>query len=124
MKFKFFRPFFVLGMGLMFLSTLFVDIPGVEVAIAVFTALALISYLPYLSKVPLTVVIILNVTALIFYVLGGTIDDVIEGLLMNTAVLMIFIFVPLLSIPITSPRYMRDITGLMKSSFSNTKKNI
>lgn len=121
MKFKFFRPFFVLGMGLMFLSTLFVDIPGVEVAIAVFTALALISYLPYLSKVPLTVVIILNVTALIFYIIGGTIDDVIEGLLMNTAVLMIFIFVPLLSIPITSPRYMRDITGLMKSSFSNTK---
>ncbi|CAM4180071.1 hypothetical protein [Lacicoccus alkaliphilus] len=122
MKFKFFRPFFVLGMGLMFLSTLFVDIPGVEVAIAVFTALALISYLPYLSKVPLTVVIVLNVTALIFYIIGGTIDDVVEGLLMNTAVLMIFIFVPLLSIPITSPRYMRDITGLMKSSFSNTKK--
>src|SRR5690625_5320222 len=89
MKFKFFRPFFVLGMGIMFLTSLFIDIPGIEVAIAIFTALTLFSYLPYLSRVPLTVVIILNVTALILYIIGGTVDDVIEGLLMNTAVLMI-----------------------------------
>ena len=117
MQIKFFRPFFVLGMGFMFLASLFVEIPGVEVAIAVFAALALISYLPYLSRVPLTVVIILNVTAVIFYIIGGTVDDVIEGLLMNTAVLIIFIFVPLLAIPITSPRYLKDISGLLQSSF-------
>ncbi|SDK31565.1 hypothetical protein [Lacicoccus qingdaonensis] len=123
MKIKFFRPFFVLGMGFMFLASLFVEIPGMEVAIAVFTALALISYLPYLSRVPLTVVIILNVTAVIFYIIGGSLADVIEGLLMNTAVLMIFIFVPLLAIPITSPRYLKDITGLLKSSFNNTKQS-
>ena len=123
MKIKFFRPFFVLGMGIMFLTSLFVEIPGIEIAIAVFTALALISYLPYLSRVPLIVVIILNVTAVIFYIIGGTIDDVIEGLLMNTAVLMIFIFVPLLAIPITSPRYLKDITGLLQSSFKNTKQS-
>lgn len=123
MKIKFFRPFFVLGMGLMFLTSLFVEIPGIEIAIAVFTALALFSYLPYLSRVPLTVVIILNATAVIFYIAGGTIGDVIEGLLMNTAVLMIFIFVPLLSIPITSPRYLKDITGLLQSSFKNTKQS-
>src|SRR5699024_11901567 len=52
-----------------------------------------------------------------------TIDDVIDGLLMNTAVLMIFIFVPLLAIPITSPRYLKDITGLLQSSFKNTKQS-
>src|SRR5699024_9676855 len=123
MKIKFFRPFFVLGMGIMFLTSLFVEIPGIEIAIALFTALALISYLPYLSRVPLTVVIILNVTAVIFYIIGGTIDDVIDGLLMNTAVLMIFIFVPLLAIPITSPRYLDDISALLKSSFKNTKQS-
>ena len=123
MTIKFFRPFFVLGMGVMFLTSLFVDIPGIEVVIAVFTALALISYLPYLSRVPLIVVIILNVTAVIFYIVGGTMDDVIEGLLMNTAVLMIFIFVPLLAIPITSPRYLKDITGLLKSSFNTSKES-
>lgn len=123
MKVKFFRPFFVLGMGIMFLTSLFVDIPGIEIAIAIFTALALFSYLPYLSRVPLTVVIVLNVTAIIFYIIGGTMDDVIEGLLMNTAVLMIFIFVPLLSIPITSPRYLKDITGMLKTSFKSTKQS-
>ena len=123
MKVKYFRPFFVLGMGIMFLTSLFVDIPGIEVAIAIFTALTLFSYLPYLSRVPLTVVIILNVTAVILYIIGGTVDDVIEGLLMNTAVLMIFIFVPLLSIPITSARYLKDITGIMKTSFKSTKQS-
>ena len=123
MTIKFFRPVFVLGMGVMFLTSLFVEIPGIEIAIALFTALALISYLPYLSRVPLIVVIILNVTAVIFYSIGGTMDDVIEGLLMNTAVLMIFIFVPLLAIPITSPRYLDDISALLKSSFKNTKQS-
>src|SRR5690625_1828156 len=123
MKVKFFRPFFVLGMGIMFLTSLFVDIPGIEIAIAIFTALALFSYLPYLSRVPLTGVIVLNVTAIIFYIIGGTMDDVIEGLLMNTAVLMIFIFVPLLSISITSPRYLKDITGMLKTSFKSTKQS-
>lgn len=123
MKVKFFRPFFVLGMGVMFLTPLFVDIPGIEVAIAVFTALALLSYLPYLNKIPLIVVITLHVTAVIFYIIGGSFSDVIDGLLMNTSVLMIFIFVPLLSIPITSPRYLKDITGLLKTSFTNTKQS-
>lgn len=123
MNIKFFRPFFVLGMGFMYLMSLFIDIPNVDVIIAIFTVLALISYLPYLGKVPLTVVIVLNVTAIIFYMIGGGFSDVIEGLLMNTEVLMIFIFVPLLAIPITSQRYIKDVSGLLKSSFTNKKRS-
>lgn len=122
MKVKFFRPFFILGMGAMFLTSLFVDIPEIEVATATFTVLILLSYLPYLNKVPLTVVIILNGTAVFFYLVDGTYNDVIEGLLMNATVLMIFIFVPLVAIPITSPRYLNDISGLLKSSFKDTKR--
>ncbi|WP_188206757.1 hypothetical protein [Alkalibacillus aidingensis] len=100
------RPVATLLMGTSYLLSEFIDHQLIPILVSFFAMIAIISFIPYLKKVPLILISSLLVLSLIFFIQGDGLWGMFIGLNTNVSVLAIFIFVPLISIPIKEGNYL------------------
>ncbi|MDQ0256291.1 hypothetical protein J2S74_003711 [Evansella vedderi] len=120
MSIKLFRPASVLLLGF---STLFYEITDfsfMEWIISFLALIVILSFLPYLTPIPKTLIISLLGVSIILYTLNGSLYQAFMGFNMNASILMIFIFVPLLSIPIKAGNYLTYIDQILSSYMKTT----
>ncbi|RNF39767.1 hypothetical protein [Planococcus salinus] len=114
------RPLGTLLMGGLYLLSLFFPIPYVSFGISLLALLVLISYFPYLNRLGKTVITALTVSALLLDLSWEGLQQFFFGLETNLNVLAIFIFVPLLSIPIQRGNYLQYIEVIFSFSIKKT----
>lgn len=119
---KIIRPCSVLMMGLFYIVSIFVEDEFLNYTIAFFTFIILVSFIRYLNRISFIMIVSLLFLSVIIYLYSNNFHEIINGFLMNSSVLAIFIFVPLLSIPITSKRYIKEIEVFLMYSFKSPKK--
>ncbi|MFD1038409.1 hypothetical protein ACFQ3N_08350 [Virgibacillus byunsanensis] len=120
MSIKIFRPASVLLMGFSSLLFELTHLSIFEFFVRFFALIAILSFLPYLTKVPKILIISLLGVSSILYVVNGSLYEGFIGLNMNATILMIFIFVPLLSIPIKFGDYLTQINNVLTKYMKST----
>lgn len=103
------RPLSTLLMGGTYLISIFFPFPYAEAIISFFALIALLSFFPYLKTVPKVLILALTVGALAMDLSAEGLHAFFIGLQTNANVLAIFIFVPLLAIPIRQGNYLTYI---------------
>ncbi|WP_416145189.1 hypothetical protein [Planococcus koreensis] len=103
------RPLSTLLMGGTYLVSIFFPFPYVSALISLFALIALVSFFPYLKRVPKVLILALAVGALAMDISKDGLYAFFIGLQTNANVLAIFIFVPLLAIPIRQGNYLAYI---------------
>lgn len=103
------RPLSTLLMGSIYLLSFFVPFPYAPVLISLFALAVLVSYFPYLPRMPKILISVLFVAGLLMDPSMDGIQSFFLALQTNVNLLAIFIFVPLLSIPIQQGQYLKYI---------------
>ncbi|PKR77850.1 hypothetical protein CEY16_07935 [Halalkalibacillus sediminis] len=122
MKPVIFRPLSTLLMGFTYLLSQFVDHPFLPVLVSVFAATTILSFVPYLGKVPRILISTLLILSAILFFQNGSWSAVGEGLRSNVGLLAIFIFVPLLSLPIQSGKYLDYMETIFNHYIKTSRK--
>ena len=114
------RPLSTLLMGGIYLLSFFLPIPYASFLISLFALAVLISYFPYLARTPKILISVL-------FTAGVLMDPSVDGvtafffaLQTNANLLAIFIFVPLLAIPIQQGQYLKYIEVIFAYSIKKT----
>ncbi|AQQ54098.1 hypothetical protein [Planococcus lenghuensis] len=115
-----FRPLSTLLMGGTYLLSVFFPIPYATFWISLFALTALISYFPYLHRTPKNMVLALTVGALLLDLSWNGLQAFFFGLQTNANLLAIFIFVPLLAIPVQQGNYLTYIEVLFAAYIKKT----
>lgn len=103
------RPLSTLLMGGTYLLSFFVPFPYAAFLISLFALLVLVSYFPYLPRMPKILISVLLVVGVLMDASGNGLREFFLALQTNANLLAIFIFVPLLSIPIQQGQYLKYI---------------
>ena len=103
------RPLSTLLMGGTYLLSFFVPFPYAAFLISLFALLVLVSYFPYLPRTPKILISVLLVAGVLMDASGNGLREFFLALQTNANLLAIFIFVPLLSIPIQQGQYLKYI---------------
>ena len=103
------RPLSTLLLGGTYLLSFFVSFPYTPFLISLFALAVLISYFPYLPRTPKILISILFFAGLLLDFSISGIQAFFLALQTNANLLAIFIFVPLLSIPIQQGQYLKYI---------------
>ncbi|GEL77716.1 hypothetical protein [Tenuibacillus multivorans] len=106
MKPKIIRPVAALLMGLTYLFSQFVDHPALPIIVSMFAAVTIVSFIPYLSKTPMILISSLLVISALMSINGEGLTAMFNSLNSNVGLLAIFIFVPLIAIPIRTGKYL------------------
>lgn len=103
------RPLSTLLMGGTYLVSIFFPFPYASTLVSLFALIALLSFFPYLKRVPKVLILVLTLGALAMDINKEGLHEFFVGLQTNANVLAIFIFVPLLAIPIRQGNYLMYI---------------
>lgn len=103
------RPLSTLLMGGIYLLSFFMPFPYSTFFISLFALFVLVSYFPYLPRTPKILISVLLVAGLLMDASGSGVRAFFLALQTNANLLAIFIFVPLLSIPIQQGQYLKYI---------------
>lgn len=114
------RPLSTLLMGGTYLLSVFFPIPYETFLISLFALIALISYFPYLRRAPKIMILALTIGALLMDMSWNGLQAFFFGLQTNASVLAIFIFVPLLAIPIKQGNYLNYIEIIFSAYIQKT----
>ncbi|WP_142826713.1 hypothetical protein [Planococcus soli] len=114
------RPLSTLLMGGTYLLSFFVPFPYATFLISLFALVVLISYFPYLPRTPKILISVLLVVGLLMDTSGNGVREFFGALQTNANLLAIFIFVPLLSIPIQQGQYLKYIEVIFAHSIKKT----
>ncbi|MCP8617294.1 hypothetical protein [Salirhabdus salicampi] len=101
------RPLATLLIGFTYLFSQFFQHPIMTILISIFTVLAILAFIPFLNKVPKLLICVLLFVSSILFIKGGSLSAVMNGLNANVGLLCIFIFIPLISIPIHAGKYLQ-----------------
>jgi hypothetical protein len=113
MKWIIVRPIIALLMGFIFLCSQFWEHAIFPLTLNLLALLTIISYLPYLRAVPrLLISSLLGLSVIIYMLQGEGLMPLMMSLSTNVGLICIFIFVPLLSIPIRLGQYLRYVEAL------------
>ncbi|EIM05520.1 hypothetical protein A1A1_15633 [Planococcus antarcticus DSM 14505] len=104
-----FRPLSTLLMGGTYLLSIFISFPYAAFLISLFALFVLVSYFPYLPRTPKILISVLLVAGILMDASGNGLREFFLALQTNANLLAIFIFVPLLSIPIQQGQYLKYI---------------
>ena len=115
------RPLSTLLMGGTYLASLFFPFPYASSLVSLFALIALLSFFPYLKRVPKVLILALTVGALAMDISKEGLYAFFIGLQTNANVLAIFIFVPLLAIPIRQGNYLTYIEVIFSYYIKTTK---
>ncbi|WP_017186850.1 hypothetical protein, partial [Alkalibacillus haloalkaliphilus] len=116
------RPIATLLMGTTYLISQFVDRDILPILVSLFALITIISFIPYLKKVPMILISSLLGLSFIFFIQGEGLVGMFLGLNTNVSVLAIFIFVPLLSIPIYQGNYLVYLETVFNYYIKTTKQ--
>ncbi|MET3683036.1 hypothetical protein ABID56_001126 [Alkalibacillus flavidus] len=100
------RPLSTLLMGSTYLLSEFLQTDWIAPLVSLFALTTIMTYMPYLKRIPFILISALLGSAFLLFIFGDGLWDMFLGLNTNVSVLAIFIFVPLLSIPIKQGRYL------------------
>ncbi|MDQ0429517.1 hypothetical protein QOZ98_002345 [Planomicrobium stackebrandtii] len=114
------RPLSTLLMGGTYLLSFFVSFPYSTLLVSLFALVVLISYFPYLPRTPKILISVLLVVGLLMDTSGNGVREFFGALQTNANLLAIFIFVPLLSIPIQQGQYLKYIEVIFAHSIKKT----
>jgi hypothetical protein len=114
------RPLSTLLMGGTYLASIFFPFPYATALVSLFALIALLSFFPYLKTVPKVLILALTVGALAMDLSKDGLYAFFIGLQTNANVLAIFIFVPLLAIPIRQGNYLTYIEVIFSSYIKKT----
>lgn len=103
------RPLSTLLMGGIYLLSFFVSIPYAPFLISLFALAVLVSYFPTLPRMPKILISVLFAVGLLLEPTSAGIREFFMALQTNINLLAIFIFVPLLSVPIQQGQYLKYI---------------
>ena len=106
MNYVLIRPIATLTMGLTYLLSQFVDFAWLPYVVSFFSLLTVAAFLHYLKKVSLILFGSMIILAVLLYLQSGNFEEMYLALSANVAVLALFIFVPLLAIPIQAGRFL------------------
>ncbi|WP_377946363.1 hypothetical protein [Alkalibacillus flavidus] len=93
-------------MGSTYLLSEFLQTDWIAPLVSLFALTTIMTYMPYLKRIPFILISALLGSAFLLFIFGDGLWDMFLGLNTNVSVLAIFIFVPLLSIPIKQGRYL------------------
>ncbi|NIK12465.1 hypothetical protein [Alkalibacillus almallahensis] len=114
------RPLSTLLMGSTYLLSEFVQADWVSILVSLFALTTIITYMPYLKRIPFILISALLGSAFLIFIFGDGLWDMFLGLNTNVSVLAIFIFVPLLSIPIKRGRYLEYLETVFNHYIKTT----
>lgn len=114
------RPLSTLLMGGIYLASIFFPFPYATELVSLFALIALLSFFPYLKRVPKVLILALTIGALSMDISKIGLHAFFIGLQTNANVLAIFIFVPLLAIPIRQGNYLAYIEVIFSSYIKRT----
>lgn len=114
------RPLSTLLMGGTYLLSFFVPFSYSTFLISLFALAVLVSYFPYLPRTPKILISVLLVVGLLMDASGNGVREFFLALQTNANLLAIFIFVPLLSIPIQQGQYLKYIEVIFAHSIKKT----
>lgn len=114
------RPLSTLLLGGIYLGTIFFPFPQSSFWISLFALIALLSFFPYLKRVPRALIFTLTAGTLLMNFSTEGFAEFFFGLQTNASVLAIFIFVPLLAIPIQQGNYLKYIDVLFSFYIKQT----
>ncbi|RNF39768.1 hypothetical protein [Planococcus salinus] len=103
------RPASTLLMGSTYLASQYFPIPFADLLICLFALVVLVSYFPYLNRTGKILISTLTAGALLMDFSREGLQQFFFGLDTNSNILAIFIFVPLLAIPIQQGQYLKYI---------------
>ena len=122
MKYIWYRPTAILLMGITYLVSQFIDHPILPTLVSIFALITLILFIPYLTKVPRILISTLLVLTIVLSIFGEGLVPMIMSFDENAGLLAIFIFVPLISIPITAGKYLNSMDIIFSSYIRSTKQ--
>ncbi|TWT27797.1 hypothetical protein [Planomicrobium sp. CPCC 101110] len=114
------RPLSTLLMGGTYLLSIFYPFPIATGLVSLFALVALLSFFPYLNRVPKLLILALTIGALSMEMSREGLQHFFTGLQTNANVLAIFIFVPLLAIPIKQGNYLTYVEVIFSSYIKKT----
>lgn len=106
MKWIIIRPVAALLMGLTYLTSQFVDSELLPILVSLFATITVISYIPYLGRTPMILISALLISSFLMLLNGDGLITLFHGMRENVGLLAIFIFVPLISLPIRTGQYL------------------
>ncbi|MGP4073377.1 hypothetical protein ACTWQB_12580 [Piscibacillus sp. B03] len=106
MKWIIIRPVAALLMGLTYLTSQFLDSELLPILVSLFATITVISYIPYLGKTPMILIGTLLISSFLMLLNGDGLITLFHGMRENVGLLAIFIFVPLISLPIRTGQYL------------------
>ncbi|PSL40769.1 hypothetical protein B0H99_104231 [Planomicrobium soli] len=114
------RPLSTLLMGGTYLLSIFYPFSFAPSLVSLFALIALLSFFPYLNRVPKVLILVLTIGALSIELSREGLHQLFIGLQTNANVLAIFIFVPLLAIPIKQGNYLAYVEVIFSSYIKKT----
>ncbi|GAA0449645.1 hypothetical protein [Alkalibacillus silvisoli] len=116
------RPTSTLLMGVTYLLSEFIQHDLLPILVSIFALITIISFLPYLKKVPMILIGSLLGLSFLFFIQGEGLSNMLLGLSTNVSVLAIFIFVPLISIPIKQGNYLVYLETVFNHYIKTTRQ--
>ncbi|MFD2639081.1 hypothetical protein [Piscibacillus salipiscarius] len=123
MKWIIIRPLFALLMGFTYLLSQFIDSDLLPILVSLFATITVMSYIPYLSKTPMILISTLLILSVIFLLNGSGLMKLFHGMRENVGLLAIFLFVPLISLPIKNGQYL-DYMNAIFNHYVKTSKQL
>lgn len=111
----------ILLMGITYLISQFIDSPLLPKLVSIFAFITLVLFIPYLTKVPRILISSLLILTTILSIFGEGLLQMLWSFDENAGLLAIFIFVPLISIPIKAGKYLDSMDVIFTSYVRTTK---
>ena len=112
----------ILLMGITYLISQFIDSPLLPKLVSIFAFITLVLFIPYLTKVPRILISSLLILTTILSIFGEGLLQMLWSFDENAGLLAIFIFVPLISIPIKAGKYLDSMDVIFTSYVRTTKQ--
>ena len=122
MKYYFIRPVAILLMGFTYLISRFINIPILENLVSIFALVIVLTFLPFLKSVPRILISVLLIISVTLFYFGEGFEALIFSFDANAGLLAIFIFVPLISIPIQEGKYLENLEIIFNYYIKSTKQ--
>ncbi|TFB24464.1 hypothetical protein E3U55_02920 [Filobacillus milosensis] len=122
MNFILIRPIAALLMGLIYLVSQFIEHPIFPTLVSLFATITIISFIPYLSKTPMILISSLLIISAVLFLMGEGLLAMFNGMNENVGLLAIFIFVPLISIPIRTGKYLDYMDIIFNHYISSSRQ--
>lgn len=112
----------ILLMGITYLISQFIDSPLLPKLVSIFAFITLVLFIPYLTKVPRILISSLLILTTILSIFGEGLLQMLWSFDENAGLLAIFIFVPLISIPIKAGKYLDSMVLFLHRMFVQQNK--